>query len=148
MSEITVSELRVRPASPEDIEAVSGIEESCFKDPYPAYFIAQLFEANPDTFLVASVDGIVVGYAVVDRWIDHNHLVSIAVRPQNRRKGVGSRLLIALEERMETGRPVKLEVRKSNLAASELYRKYGYKETGIDKRYYSDGEDALVMEKA
>ncbi len=39
-----------------------------------------------------------------------------------------------------------LEVRKSNLGAQTLYRKYGFKDIGIRKAYYSDNrEDAIVM---
>ncbi len=147
MPTVSVTEVAIRPAVRKDLHAVSSLEELCFKDPYPPYFISQLAEANPDTFLVAEVNGGLVGYTVADRWMDHDHLVSIAVHPGNRRTRIGERLLLALEARLGTARPFKLEVRKSNFPALELYRKHGFQETDVILGYYSDGEDAIAMEK-
>ena len=147
MEEVTIPRLLIRPVLQSDLDAVSGLEKLCFKDPYPLHFISQLAEANPETFLVAITDDALVGYAVVDRWSGHNHLISIAVHPNNRRGGIARRLLAALEERLEKGRLFRLEVRKSNLPAIELYRGQGFQETGVIEAYYSDGEDAVVMER-
>ncbi len=110
------------------------------------YFLSQLAAANPDTFLVACLSGKIVGYAVVDKWPEQEHLVSIAVIPESRKKGVGQRLLDALVGKMQTG-SLRLEVRRSNQAALELYRKNGFIQTGVAYSYYADGEDAIQMEK-
>jgi ribosomal-protein-alanine acetyltransferase len=78
------------------------------------------------------------------------HLVSIAVREQYRRMGVGSRLL---EETIRVMRDVYrtdsmyLEVRVSNTPAIRLYEKFGFRKARIIKGYYSDGENAYVMVK-
>jgi ribosomal-protein-alanine N-acetyltransferase len=48
---------------------------------------------------------------------------------------------------MQTG-SLKLEVRRSNKSALELYRKNGFVQTGVAHSYYTDGEDAIQMEKA
>jgi ribosomal-protein-alanine N-acetyltransferase len=140
-------QLTIRPATRDDLDSVSRLEDLCFKDPYPAYFIAQLADANPDTFLVGVLDGSMVGYAVVERRRDYNHLVSIAVHSDYRRKGIGSRLLLALEEGLEVRKTIRLEVRRSNLAALGFYRRHGFLEAGLIEGYYSDGEDAVLMEK-
>ena len=147
MTTMTLPDIWVRPVSPSDLDAVCDLEELCFKDPYPPYFLSQLSEANPDTFLVASVDRKVVGYGVVDEWKDHNHLVSIAVHPKKRRRGVGRKLMLALEKKLQNTKPLRLEVRKSNLSAIEFYLKNSFREKGKLERYYPDGEDAIVMEK-
>jgi [ribosomal protein S18]-alanine N-acetyltransferase len=118
----------------------------CFKDPFPSYFINQLAEANPSTFLVAEEAGRVIGYAVVDNWTDHQHLVSIAVLPDSQRRGVGQALLSQLTERLRPGQ-LRLELRKSNKAALALYLKNGFTQTGNVHSYYTDGEDAIQMEK-
>ena len=56
------------------------------------------------------------------------------------------RARIAEHRRRRDGRWVTLEVRKSNFGAQALYRKYGFKDIGIRKGYYSDNrEDAIVM---
>lgn len=96
--------------------------------------------------MVAVVRDKIVGYAVIDKWPEQEHLVSIAVIPESRRKGVGQALLDHLIDKMQTGR-LRLEVRRSNKAAIELYRKNGFVRTGIAHSYYTDGEDAFQMEK-
>ena len=125
---------------------VSRLEELCFPDPYPSYFLEQLAEANSETFLVAELEGGLVGYVVADRWHDHNHLVSIAVHPHNRRTGVGEALLAELEEILGSGR-LRLELRKSNLVALQFYLAKGFERVGRRPGYYGDGEEAILMEK-
>ena len=131
-----------------DLEVVSQIEDACFDDPYPKYFIGQLAEANPETFLVALLGGKIVGYAVVDHWADHDHLISIAVHPEHRRKGIAQQLLTSLEEQLSHRRTIRLEVRRNNKPAIQFYTKNGYMYVGVEERYYRDGEDALIMEKS
>ena len=80
--------------------------------------------------------------------IDEAHVVIIGLRESERRKGIGEQLLIsALEQAVENdSRVVTLEVRESNEPAIELYRKYGFQEVGLRRRYYSDnGENAVIM---
>jgi [ribosomal protein S18]-alanine N-acetyltransferase len=146
MERLGTQELQIRRVKTDDISAVSEMEQVCFKDPFPPYFLSQLAEANPATFVVAIRGGKIVGYAVVDKWPDQEHLVSIAVVPESRRKGVGQALLDDLLEKVQTG-SMKLEVRRSNRAALEFYRKNGFIQTGVAQSYYTDGEDAIKMEK-
>jgi [ribosomal protein S18]-alanine N-acetyltransferase len=144
---LTIARPNIRVVRPDDIEAVAVLEQTSFKDPYPTYFLSQLARDNPETFLVATLNSVVVGYAVIDRWEDHDHLISIAVHPDSRRKGLGEGLLMELEKRRTKARPLKLEVRQSNSSAIELYLKNGFLRTGLAEGYYSDGEDAITMEK-
>jgi ribosomal-protein-alanine N-acetyltransferase len=90
----------------------------------------------------------IVGYAGMWVILDEAHVTTIAVDPLHRRQRIGERLLAALiDESLKRGaRWVTLEVRKSNLGAQTLYRKYGFKDIGVRKGYYSDNrEDAIVM---
>ncbi len=80
--------------------------------------------------------------------LDECHIVTLATRQSERRIGVGELLLIgAVEAAVRRGSSlVTLEVRASNDAARALYRKYGFDDVGLRKRYYSDnGEDAIIM---
>jgi ribosomal-protein-alanine N-acetyltransferase len=89
-----------------------------------------------------------LGYA--GYWIlsDEIHISTIAVDPALRRKGLGELLLLNILIRgIHLGAAlVTLEVRETNVAAQELYKKYHFDEVGLRKRYYRDtGEDAILM---
>jgi ribosomal-protein-alanine N-acetyltransferase len=142
-----VTRQEIRPVRSSEIEQVSLIEQACFKDPYPTYFLSQLARDNPETFLVLSLDDQVIGYGVIDRWEGHDHLISIAVLPDRRKSGFGEALLRELENRISRDRVLKLEVRQSNGPAIQLYSKRGFTRTGVVEGYYTDGEDAIIMEK-
>ncbi len=146
METLTTRKVEIRPVRTEDLRLVYELEEQSFKDPFPNYFIDQLADANPETFLVAAYSGAIVGYAVVDDWSDHQHLVSIAVRAGFRRRGIAQALLDDLFERSRPG-PLRLELRRSNHEALQLYMKNDFRETGLAHSYYTDGEDAIRMEK-
>jgi len=80
--------------------------------------------------------------------VDEAHVATVATHPEYRRQGIGKRLLAhALRLIMRDGaRSSFLEVRESNLAAQEMYRKFGYEVTGRRQRYYRDNdEDAILM---
>jgi ribosomal-protein-alanine N-acetyltransferase len=80
--------------------------------------------------------------------VDEAHVATIATDPEYRRQGIGKRLLAhALRQMIRDGaRSSFLEVRESNLAAQEMYRKFGFGVTGRRRRYYRDNdEDAILM---
>lgn len=90
----------------------------------------------------------IVGYASIWMMVDESHLTSIAVRKSHQHQGIGELLLIAvikLSLQMKA-QVVTLEVRASNSSAQALYAKYGFKNVGIRRRYYTDNsEDAVIM---
>ena len=142
-----VERKEIRTVRDADIDQISALEQASFKDPYPIYFLAQLAHNNPDTFLVITIEDEVVGYAVAEDWTDHDHLISIAVRPDKRKKGIGLQLMAELEKKLSNSKQLRLEVRQSNKAAIQLYSKLGFVRTDLAEGYYTDGEDAIVMEK-
>ena len=90
----------------------------------------------------------IAGY--VSLWFQGNeaHITEIAVRERLRGNGIGELLIIgSVRVAMENGSTVlTLEARVSNFIAQRLYEKYGFKEVGIRKNYYSDNrEDAVIM---
>lgn len=102
--------------------------------------------------LIGEERGMVAAYAVI---LFHSRrpgarLYSIAVDPKFSGKGFGRRLLAACEDsaRQRGRMAMRLEVRKDNAAAQELYRRNEYKQTGAKRGYYSDGATALTFEKA
>lgn len=90
----------------------------------------------------------IVGYAGVWLMVDEAHVTTIGVHPDHRGRGAGELLFLGLVDIAEQMRALRmtLEVRVSNTGAQALYRKYGFENAGVRKRYYSDnGEDAYIM---
>lgn len=93
-------------------------------------------------------DGYVIGYAGMWLMVDEAHITTIAVREAWRGRGLGELLLASLvEAAMDVSVDrITLEVRVSNETAQRLYRKYGFRQEGLRRRYYSDNnEDAYIM---
>jgi [ribosomal protein S18]-alanine N-acetyltransferase len=84
------------------------------------------------------------------RWLvaGESHILNIATHPDFRRHGVGTALMTAAvaEAHARKASLIILEVRRSNLEARRLYRKFGFEERRLRRNYYGPGEDALVME--
>lgn len=91
----------------------------------------------------------IAGFAVWWHVVDEVHLLNIVVAPEWRRRGLARRLMDALvADALEAGaRTIELEVRAGNAAAIGLYAAYGFDTLGRRKRYYADGEDAVLMER-
>lgn len=90
----------------------------------------------------------VLGFAGIWVLADEAHITNIAVRSLYQRKGIGELLLIAIIDHSATlkARVITLEVRVSNVAAQNLYHKYGFNEAGVRHGYYTDNrEDGRVM---
>jgi [ribosomal protein S18]-alanine N-acetyltransferase len=136
----------------DDIPAVHRIERASFPVPWPDYAFRQEIESNRLAhYLVVRAGSQVVGYGGMWMMVDEAHVTTFAVLPDWRRRGIGGRLMLAMVRRAgELGaRVATLEVRLSNVAARELYQRFGFRPVGIRPRYYSDNaEDALIMTSA
>ena len=96
------------------------------------------------------MDGRVVGYGGFWLIVGESHITNVAVHSSCRGRGIGNRLVEGLiEKSIElSSYAITLEVRKSNLIAQGLYKKYGFEEAGIRPNYYTDvKEDAVIMWK-
>ncbi|MHB8215137.1 MAG: GNAT family N-acetyltransferase [Candidatus Sulfotelmatobacter sp.] len=99
---------------------------------------------------IASSQSVVGGFIVAEA-DNHGlgHIVTIDVVKSARRSGVGSLLLRAAEERLRAAHcgSVELETAVDNLSALSFYKRHGFSVVGMFPRYYSNGVDALVLEK-
>jgi ribosomal-protein-alanine N-acetyltransferase len=135
------------------------INTACLPENYSSFFYKDLYQKYPETFLVAEADSEAQGYIMcrIERgWSKLGrltpsrlcHIVSIAVMPKYRRRGMGRELIV---QAMKKGREVYganegyLEVRISNDSAINLYEKLGFEKIKRNYGYYMDGEDAWVM---
>lgn len=135
----------------EDLDEVFEIEKLCFSYPWTkSLFINELKNPYSHAYVLRSHEHKVIGYIIFWIIMEEGHILNIAIHPEWRNKGYGSLLLkFSLDIlRRHSGKVMTLEVRKSNIPAISLYKKFGFKIVGIRKNYYiSNGEDALVMEK-
>jgi ribosomal-protein-alanine N-acetyltransferase len=136
-----------------DVPAVHAIDMLSFSLPWPERsFRFEVAENEVARAWVAEaeVNGAPRIVAMLVLWLaaDEAHIATVAVHPDFRQRGIGSRLVTeALEAaRAEGARRAFLEVRERNAAAQEMYRKFGFEVTGRRPRYYRDtGEDAILM---
>ena len=144
-----ITRVDLAPMTMEDIARVLEIERQSFRTPWPAdAYVHELRENRLAAYIIARVDNDLVGYAGMWVILDEAHITTIAVDPRYRGQYIGERLLIGLlDAALERGaRWMTLEVRRSNTTAQALYTKYGFREIGTRKGYYSDNrEDAIVM---
>ncbi len=143
--------IEVTPTTVEHIDDIMEVEKLSFKIPWSREsFFDELTKNEFAIYFSAAVEDRVVGYAGMWKVFDEGHITNIAVHPQYRGNGIGSRLLENLIEKAKNTGIIRmtLEVRKGNLAARGLYKKYGFDAGGLRKAYYADnGEDAIIMWK-
>ena len=142
-------ELLIRPMTAEDLTQVVDIEQHSFPHPWTIeHFRDEVHYPHAFPLVAVTSEGGIAGYLCPSLVLDEGEILDVAVRGDCRGLGVG-RLLVteALRVFQEKGAlRVYLEVRTSNQAAISLYLALGFRETGRRKRYYENGEDALLMD--
>jgi [ribosomal protein S18]-alanine N-acetyltransferase len=161
-------EVNLRQFRDEDLERLWRLDQACFP-PGIAYSKAELaayIRSNQSFTLAAELRGDdsgssstsgdkheaaeIIGFIVAEisrRGL--GHIITIDVSAAARRFGVGSKLLLAAEEQLRLGecRAVRLETAVDNLAALAFYKRHGYDILKAVPRYYSNGVDAVVLQK-
>jgi len=139
--------VEVEEASYEDLLDVYEINKISFPNPYPISLLFYFKTYYPKTFLVARVLNKVVGYVIATTRAREGEIISIAVLPSWRRRGIGSKLLKSLFRVLINYdiNKVYLHVRVSNKDAVKFYVKNGFKIISYVPNYYSNGEGAYLM---
>ena len=131
------------------LRSVLRIESQVYPRPWSlSLFMSELAPRSTRAYLVARVEGSVVGYAGLMMTGDDGHVTTIAVDPVWHRHKIGTRLLLAVarEARRRGAANLTLEVRMGNAGAQAMYQKFGFRPAGVRKNYYVESnEDALVM---
>jgi len=139
----------IRRMTLEDVTAVIELENLSFSLPWPERsFRFELTENSASRCWVVELDGKIVAMLVAWLMVDEAHIATISTHPDVRRQGIAKKLLAHALQYMKSEGAVSsfLEVRAGNVAAQEMYRKFGYKVSGRRKRYYKDNdEDAILM---
>ncbi len=146
-----MSEHTIRLATIEDAKEMAQTEILCFADPWSQEdFEKEIAQNHVALYVIAEVEGKVIGHAGVWIVVDQGFITNIAVRPTFRRQKIGGSLLKhMLEDSIKKGvTEHTLEVRASNQGAINLYEKFDFKAVNIRKKYYeNNGEDAIIMNR-
>jgi len=142
----------LRPPREGDLDRLVEIENAAFSgDRLSRRALRRLMASSSAALILAQEERRIVGCAVVlfRRGTKSARLYSIAVDPAFTGKGIGARLLYAVEAeaRSRDRSLMSLEVRADNAAAIALYEKAGYMLLQRKSGYYEDGEDGLKMTK-
>ncbi len=150
----------LRSFKPQDLDAVMRINLTCLPENYTPSFYMSHYESFPKAFYVAEADGRIIGYVMsrVERGLSNHkpisvvkkgHIISIAVLPEYRRKGVGRNLMINALKGLKNydAEECYLEVRVSNIPAIKLYKSLNFEIIRTIRGYYLNGEDAYLMSR-
>ena len=124
--------------------------EKCGKRCLPIYYKATdlYFLINQNNYKIMKLcnDNKLYGYTVIEKRINSNHIMSIGIYPQYRRRGYGEMLINKIKD-MHVNKTITLNVQKNNEAAICFYKKNGFKIIGELINYYSNLEckDAYKM---
>lgn len=142
--------MKIREWKYEDILKISEMEKECFpKEPWSYKMLVSSFGEDSFHGVLAEDGNEIAGYGGITVAADCADVANLAVTSIYRNSGIGTAILDGLIE-IARGLGVKkvfLEVRVSNSTAMLLYLKHGFKGVYARTRYYSDGEDCLVMVK-
>ena len=136
----------IRPLRQADLDAVIEVEAASFVEPWSRSLFTEEIAQPTRRYVAATDERSVCGYGGIMLVGEDAHVVTLAVAPGYRERGVASRIMMELVDlaRANGARHLTLEVRESNQAALELYRKFGFEPAGTRKGYYTT-EDAVVM---
>jgi len=146
-SEPLLEGVALRSCVESDLSRVLEIEHASFPSPWKREsFLSELHNSH-GCFWVAENAGSIVGYLCCQFVADEGEILNIAIDPDYRRCGFGKSLVReAISVARQKGvRSLYLEVRMNNAHAIKLYKSFDFHEVGIRRRYYADGEDALMM---
>ena len=148
--------VQLRAGSAQDLRALHALDQLCYP-PGIAYSLAEMryYLARPGAVCIVAEDeaGGLAGFAIAHpaRYgkLPGGHIVTIDVAGELVRRGVGTRLMAAVEGQLIAAgvRLLRLEVAVDNLGAQAFYRRLGFKAKGAIPGYYLGKVDAILMEK-
>ena len=138
----------IRPATENDFSIITLIEKRVFRFPWSNNQIKWELRFQPiaSNYVMLLEDNI-IGYIFTHRVDNEVQILNFAIDTPYQHKGYGEEFFSYFLGQLDEDISIILEVRKSNFSAINLYLKFGFLELGIREKYYSDGEDAIVMKR-
>jgi ribosomal-protein-alanine N-acetyltransferase len=143
--------IEIRRCRLSDLDRILKIENASFgEDAYDRNLFAEFFDICRNLFLVAVQGSRTCGYMITCIRGDRAEVVSIAVDPRFRGRGVASALMDSTLRRLKRRKAARLVlmVKVSNAPARQFYMKYGFQKKRLVRKYYEDGADGVLMARA
>lgn len=139
----------VREMNYEDLDEIVSIESSLYKDAWDKDAYIRDLENDIAYNYVLEHDGVILGYYGFWIMFDNVDITKVTIRKELQGKGLSNILMEDMFSRLYNSDiiTITLEVRVSNIPAINLYKKYGFKEISVRKKYYENKEDAYVMQR-
>ena len=143
------SGLRIRSMTAEDLPGVLATAEKALNESYPLGKFGRWLQRSPDGFVIATMGDVCVGFAVAVHARGDTRLLLLFVDEEYRRGGIAHKIMGQLLLRLYNGgcEHILLEVRESNHGAIAFYKSIGFQTEGMIRRYYTSGENAMIMGK-
>lgn len=141
--------VNVRKMEFRDIKKVVELEEKYLLESLGEKLLAsELSEKNSGvSFYVIENDDVVIGYIGRYYFFQEAEVLNFVVDESYQRQGYGQKLFDKMVKDMKDVKKITLEVRASNIKGINFYTKNGFKQVGVRKKYYKNGEDALLLLK-
>lgn len=139
----------LRQAVLQDAKKLFVLEQELFEPQnYPLSYSSFVYHVKNNLLFLAQEEGEIVGYILVLIKRKIPKIYSLGISKNHRKKGIGAKLLVHAVEQLRAKEfsSLVLEVRTDNTPAQELYKKFGFATKRIEKGFYKDGCDALIME--
>lgn len=131
-----------------DLENIKDCLLTDFDNFWSYNILKQELENGKSKYFVAKQENEIVGFAGILLIIDQVNIMNIVVKKDKRNFGIGSLLLeeIIRYSKIHNATSITLEVNEKNIAAIKLYKKYGFKQVGLRRKYYNNEDNAILMD--
>ncbi len=132
----------------QDLENIKDCLLTDFDNFWSYNILKQEFENGKSKYFVAKQENEIVGFAGILLIIDQVNIMNIVVKKDKRNFGIGSLLLeeIIRYSKIHNATSITLEVNEKNIPAIKLYKKYGFKQVGLRRKYYNNEDNAILMD--
>ena len=132
----------------QDLENIKGCLLTDFDNFWSYNILKQELENGKSKYFVAKQENEIVGFAGILLIIDQVNIMNIVVKKDKRNFGIGASLLeeIIRYSKIHNATSITLEVNEKNILAIKLYKKYGFKQVGLRRKYYNNEDNAILMD--
>ena len=132
----------------QDLENIKDCLLTDFDNFWSYNILKQELENGKSKYFVAKQENEIVGFAGILLIIDQVNIMNIVVKKDKRNFGIGYLLLeeIIRYSKIHNATSITLEVNEKNIPAIKLYKKYGFKQVGLRRKYYNNEDNAILMD--